>query len=173
MKNTGFSLLAVLAFLPLSVAAGTIQIQLVNQDGVGDVIGNVRVTVAKQGGLVFAPNIHRLSPGLHGFHIHQNPSCLAKIKNGHLVAGLAAGGHYDPHHVKAHGTPWGVGHLGDLPALYVDANGYAIQAVHAPELTLGDLKDRSIMIHANGDKHSYTTKKLGGGGARVACGVIQ
>ena len=173
MKNTGFSLLAALAFLPFSVAAGTIPIQLVNQDGVGDVIGNVKVSVAKEGGLVFTPNIHRLSPGLHGFHIHQNPSCLAQIKNGHLVAGLAAGGHYDPQHVKAHGTPWGEGHLGDLPALYVDKNGYAMQAVHAPKLTLADLKGRSIMIHANGDNHSDIPKKLGGGGARVACGVIQ
>ena len=52
MKNTGFSLLAALAFLPFSVAAGTIPIQLVNQDGVGDVIGNVKVSVAKEGGLV-------------------------------------------------------------------------------------------------------------------------
>jgi len=45
--------------------------------------------------------------------------------------------------------------------------------VHAPKLTLADLKGRSIMIHANGDNHSDTPKKLGGGGARVACGVIQ
>jgi len=130
MKNTGFSLLAVLAFLPLSVAAGTIQIQLVNQDGVGDVIGNVKVTVAKQGGLVFTPNIHHLSPGLHGFHIHQNPSCLAKIKNGHLVAGLAAGGHYDPHHVKAHGTPWGTGHLGCLRYMSMQTGMRCKQCMH-------------------------------------------
>jgi Cu-Zn family superoxide dismutase len=172
MKKKVFTLLAALAFLPFSVISGTIPIHLVNQDGVGEVIGNVAVTEAKEGGLVFTPRIQHLSPGLHGFHIHQNPSCMAKIKNGHLVAGLSAGGHYDPHNIAAHGTPWGEGHLGDLPPLYVDANGHAMQSIHAPKLKMSDLKGRSIVIHANGDNHSDLPNKFGGGGARVACGVI-
>ena len=32
---------------------------------------------------------------------------------------------------------------------------------------------RALMIHANGDNYSDIPKKLGGGGARVACGVVQ
>ncbi len=31
---------------------------------------------------------------------------------------------------------------------------------------------RSIMIHAGGDNYSDTPARLGGGGARVACGVV-
>jgi Cu-Zn family superoxide dismutase len=37
---------------------------------------------------------------------------------------------------------------------------------------MSDLKGRSIVIHANGDNHSDLPNKFGGGGARVACGVI-
>lgn len=165
-------LLFLAALLPLSVMAGTIPIYLVNQDGTGEVIGNIKISMAGRGGLVFTPALQHLTPGLHGIHIHQNPTCNAQVKNGVLVPGLAAGSHYDPHHAKAHGAPWGPGHLGDLPALYVDKHGYAQHPVYAPRLTIGDVKGRSIVIHAKGDNYSDEPKKFGGGGARVACGVI-
>ena len=35
-----------------------------------------------------------------------------------------------------------------------------------------DLAGRAIIIHAGGDNYSDNPKKLGGGGARVACGVV-
>ncbi|MBK8892516.1 MAG: superoxide dismutase family protein [Propionivibrio sp.] len=68
--------------------------------------------------------------------------------------------------------PWGDGHLGDLPALYVDANGAANGSVLAPRLKMADIKGRALMVHAGGDNHSDHPAALGGGGARVACGVI-
>ena len=37
---------------------------------------------------------------------------------------------------------------------------------------LSDLSGRSLMIHAAGDNYSDDPKPLGGGGARIACGVI-
>jgi Cu-Zn family superoxide dismutase len=42
----------------------------------------------------------------------------------------------------------------------------------APRLTVADIKGRAIMIHAHGDNYSDDPKPLGGGGARIACGVI-
>jgi len=39
-------------------------------------------------------------------------------------------------------------------------------------LKIADLADRSIVIHAKGDNYSDTPSPLGGGGARVACGVV-
>jgi Cu-Zn family superoxide dismutase len=90
-----------------------------------------------------------------------------------MIPGLAAGGHYDPAGSKHHGAPWGDGHLGDLPSLYVDPYGKAVTPVLAPRLKLADLKGRSLMIHAGGDNYSDKPAPLGGGGARVACGVIQ
>jgi len=45
--------------------------------------------------------------------------------------------------------------------------------VLAPRLKLADLPGRSLMVHAGGDNHADHPAPLGGGGARVACGVIQ
>jgi Cu-Zn family superoxide dismutase len=90
-----------------------------------------------------------------------------------MIAAGAAGGHYDPAATNVHGTPWGDGHLGDLPPLYVEANGAVNQAVLAPRLKLSDLQGRALMIHAGGDNHSDHPAALGGGGARVVCGVIK
>jgi len=36
-----------------------------------------------------------------------------------------------------------------------------------------DIKGRSLMIHAGGDNYSDMPVSLGGGGARVACGVVK
>ncbi|KIT27448.1 superoxide dismutase, partial [Vibrio parahaemolyticus VP766] len=87
--------------------------------------------------------------------------------------GGGAGGHYDPDNTGQHGFPWTDGnHLGDLPALYADMEGNANQPVLAPRLKMSDLKGRALMIHAGGDNHSDQPAKLGGGGARIVCGVI-
>ena len=85
----------------------------------------------------------------------------------------AAGGHLDPAATKRHGTPWGDGHLGDLPALTVDDKGNAGNPVLAPRLKLADVKGKALMVHAGGDNHADHPSPLGGGGGRMACGVIQ
>jgi Cu-Zn family superoxide dismutase len=117
--------------------------------------------------------LNGVSPGIHGFHLHQNASCEAKRKKGSLIPALAAGGHYDPLASKKHSTPWGDGHLGDLPPVYADQAGSIKQRVLAPRLTMSDLSGRAIMLHAGEDNHSDLPRPLGGGGARIACGVIQ
>lgn len=136
-------------------------------------IGTVTITESPYG-LVFTPDLKDLSHGLHGFHIHEKPSCDPKEKDGKLVAGLGAGGHWDPKQTKKHGFPWqDDAHLGDLPALSVSHDGVATNPVLAPRLKkLEEVKGRSLMIHAGGDNHSDHPKALGGGGARMACGVI-
>jgi Cu-Zn family superoxide dismutase len=139
--------------------------------GAGAAIGKVTVSDSPYGA-VFTPDLKGLPPGLHGFHVHQNPSCDAKENDGKRVPALAAGGHYDPRDSKKHGTPWGDGHLGDLPPLFVDASGNATQPVLAPRLKVADLSGRSLMVHAGGDNHADHPAPLGGGGPRVACGVF-
>ena len=95
------------------------------------------------------------------------------MKDGKKVLGGAAGGHFDPENTGSHSVPWSEeGHEGDLPTLYVDESGNATQPVFAPELELEDIEGRAIMIHAGGDNYSDSPAKLGGGGERVACGVI-
>jgi len=51
--------------------------------------------------------------------------------------------------------------------------GKATKAVVVPHLTVSDVKSRSIMIHAGGDNYSDQPAPLGGGGARIACGVAK
>lgn len=150
----------------------TVEMKFVDGKGEGRPVGRVIVSPSPYG-LVFTPELGGLPPGLHGFHVHENPSCAPKEKDGTMVPALAAGGHYDPAGSGKHGTPWGDGHLGDLPALYVDHEGRATNPVLAPRLKLADLKGRSLMIHVGGDNHADHPAPLGGGGARLACGVIR
>jgi len=65
------------------------------------------------------------------------------------------------------------GHKSDMPILTVDASGKATKAVTVPHLTLAELEGRSIMIHVGGDNYSDQPAPLGGGGARIACGVVK
>ncbi|WP_422639283.1 superoxide dismutase [Cu-Zn] SodC [Undibacterium umbellatum] len=158
--------------MPLIAAADvTVNMNQVSETGVGTKLGQVVVSESKYG-LVLTPALAGLTPGLHGFHIHQNADCSSKEKDGKMIPALGAGGHYDPENSNRHGTPWGDGHMGDLPALYVDASGNAAQPVLAPRLKMADLKGRSLMIHIGGDNHSDHPAVLGGGGARVVCGAF-
>ncbi len=163
-----------IAALMLGTAARAdivVPMNLVDASGNAGAAGQIVVSESPHG-LVFSPALTGLPPGLHGFHVHENPSCEAREQAGKRVPAAAAGGHYDPAGSKRHGPPWGDGHLGDLPALFVDAAGSANQPVLAPRLKLADLRMRSLMLHAGGDNHADHPAPLGGGGARLVCGVI-
>lgn len=169
MKKSTAMLLSLLS-VP-AWAETVVTLNVVDEKGVGAQIGKVTIADSRYG-LVFTPALQGLPPGLHGFHVHQNPSCQPAEKDGKTIAAGAAGGHYDPAGTNRHGEPWGDGHLGDLPPLYVDANGSATQPVLAPRLKAADVAGRSLMVHAGGDNHADHPAPLGGGGARVACGVV-
>ena len=167
-----FLLVATLSLCGAARADIAVQMNAVDDKGIGKSVGQVAVSETPYG-VVFSPSLAGLPQGLHGFHVHENPSCEPKEKDGKMVPALAAGGHYDPAATNRHGLPWGEGHLGDLPALFVDAMGNANYPVLAPRLKIADVKGRSLMVHAGGDNHADHPAPLGGGGARMACGVIQ
>ena len=174
MKNTLAALLVLgLAISgPTAFAATKVTVNQIDANGVGKALGAIAVSDGK-GGLVLDVKLKGLPPGLHGFHVHQNGDCGPKEKDGKNVAGLAAGGHYDPSNTGKHEGPKGAGHVGDLPALTVGKDGSVNIKLTAPRLKLADLQGRSIMIHAGGDNYSDDPKPLGGGGARIACGVVK
>jgi Cu-Zn family superoxide dismutase len=166
--------LSVLTLCAGTALAGelTVPMNLVDAAGKTTAAGTVRVTETAYG-IVFTPNLTQMPPGLHGFHVHENPSCAPGVKDGTATAALGAGGHFDPRGTKHHGEPWGDGHLGDLPALYVGPDGTATYAVLAPRLkSLAEIRGRSLMVHVGADNHADQPLPLGGGGARMACGVI-
>jgi Cu-Zn family superoxide dismutase len=147
---------------------------LVTANGTGAPVGKVTVSETA-GGLVFTPDLKGLPPGEHGFHLHEKPSCAPGEKDGKVGAAIAAGGHYDPEHTGKHEGPEStMGHEGDLPKITVGADGTDTTAVTAPRLTkLATLKGHALMIHAGGDNYSDKPEALGGGGARIACGVVK
>lgn len=150
----------------------SVNMHMVDSDGVGQSIGEVRVRETAHG-LLFEPELEQLDPGFHGFHVHQHETCKPEMKDGSMTAAAAAGGHFDPTDAGAHKGPYEDGHLGDLPALYVNEEGKAEVPVLAPRLKrIEEIQDHALMIHAQGDNYSDDPQPLGGGGARVACGVI-
>jgi Cu-Zn family superoxide dismutase len=165
--------LLTLLFVPTLLLAAEVDVAVAQVDAKGAVkpLGTVRISESPYG-LVFTPALADLPPGIHGFHVHENPSCAPLERDGAPVAALAAGGHLDPHKTNRHGAPWGDGHLGDLPGLVVLADGKATYPVLAPRLKLADVKSRALMIHVGGDNHADHPAPLGGGGARLACGII-
>lgn len=171
MKLTIVILGLLLVDLPAQAEDLVIQMHRIDSTGIGESIGTITVSSSPYG-TIFTPDLMGLTPGLHGFHVHQNPSCGAAEQEGKEVPGLAAGGHYDPAGTGTHLGPYENGHLGDLPALFLDAEGKATHPVLAPRIKISDLKGRAFIIHEGGDNYSDYPKALGGGGARVACGVV-
>ena len=141
--------------------------------GPGEAVGTVTIADSAQGALV-KTDLKGLPAGPHGFHVHENGSCQPATASGNTVPAGAAGGHFDPLHTGAHAGPQGGGHLGDLPVLQVAASGTATETLAAPRITdVSTLRGKALMIHAGGDNYSDQPAPLGGGGARIACGVLQ
>lgn len=167
MFKIGKLLLSAICLMTTTAALADISVPMyfTSAQGMGKQVGTVVIQETKYG-LLFMPDLHGLTPGIHGFHVHLNPSC---DKNGE-----AAGGHFDPKKTGKHLGPYNVnGHLGDLPALYVTSEGGATLPVLAPRLKhVADIQNHSLMVHAGADNYSDAPEKLGGGGARMICGVI-
>ena len=137
---------------------------LIHDTAAGAELGTVTVEEEPGGGVRFTPDLDGILPaGGHGFHLHENPNCGD--------GGLAAGGHYDPENTGVHAGPYGDGHLGALPRLESD-DGRVTAAVVAPRLTIDDVFGRALVIHEGGDNYSDVPLPNGGGGPRMACGVI-
>ena len=174
-----------LAACALALAAGTgfaaialaepttVSMNLIAAEGGGAPIGTIALEDSSDG-LVLKPNLKGLPPGEHGFHLHANPSCAPGEQDGKMAAGIGAGGHFDPHETKKHlGPDAEGGHQGDLPVLKVAGDGSATGTLVAPHLKLADMIGHALMIHAGGDNYADQPKPLGGGGPRIACGVVQ
>lgn len=167
MKYLKILLASALLLFASTVMAKIVAVKIYKtaKHGQGEFIGTVTAKDTDYG-LLLTPHLKDLSPGLHGFHVHAMASCKDE--------GMSAGGHLDPYKTNKHLGPYDDrGHLGDLPALYVSATGTAILPILAPRLTVKQIIGHALMIHAGGDNYSDTPEKLGGGGARIACGVVQ
>ena len=166
VASTGFATLA-------NAETKKVTMNLISAKGDGASIGTIALEDSPQG-LILKPDLKGLPPGVHGFHLHANPSCAPGEQDGKKAAGIAAGGHFDPHETHKHlGPDLADGHQGDLPVLNVIDDGSAMGSLLAPHLKVADLTGHALMIHEGGDNYSDQPKPLGGGGARIACGVVK
>lgn len=118
-----------------------------------------------------AGNLTGLSPGPHGFHVHQFGDTSGGCKS--------MGGHFNPFQLR-HGSPDdSYRHVGDLGNIEAGQDGVAIIDLEDRQLTLNGLNSiigRGLVLHAGqddlgrgGDNGSL---KTGNAGGRVACAVI-
>lgn len=111
--------------------------------------------------------ISGLTPGLHGFHIHEKGNCSAPDA-------LSAGGHFNPKQSGHGGSAGDERHAGDLGNLIADNAGLAIYKAELAGLNLGTGDDsivgRSVVVHQNAD--DLYSQPAGNSGARVGCGLI-
>lgn len=121
---------------------------------------------SQQGGVELWVMAEGLSPGEHGFHLHQNGDC------GGPGASLA-GGHFNPRGLPHGHREGGQRHLGDFPNLKADENGQARARIFLDDLTLSGPNSalgRALIIHQQAD--DYISQPAGNSGPRIACGVI-
>ncbi|ODT97979.1 MAG: hypothetical protein ABS79_06650 [Planctomycetes bacterium SCN 63-9] len=124
-----------------------------------------RVTFTKQGrGVHVHAEITGLTPGKHGFHIHEFGV--------YSDDGMAAGGHFNPHNAKHANHDAAKRHVGDLGNITANENGNATLdldddhlAFHGPNSIIG----RGVVVHAKADDFS---QPVGNAGGRVAVGTV-
>lgn len=136
----------------------------------GEVIGKAAFEQAPSGVLIRVV-VSGLTPGGHGIHLHSVGACSPDFG--------AAKGHINPDG-KAHGLrhPDGPDN-GDLPNLYVGADGRAEAEFFTPRVTVSggaqpallDDDGSAVVIHEHPDDHM--TQPIGGAGGRVGCGVVK
>jgi superoxide dismutase, Cu-Zn family len=126
------------------------------------------VTFTKvDGGIKIVADVEGLTPGKHGFHIHEKGDCTAPD-------GSSAGGHFNPDGVKHGGPKDAVRHVGDMGNLIAGKDGKAhyewvdpLMSFSGPHNIIG----RGVIVH--GGEDDLVSQPSGNAGPRVACGVIE
>ncbi len=154
-----------MATMPGEVSAIKAAVAVLVPTAGNKVSGVVHFSLTDTGVRVVA-DISGLSPGVHGFHIHEFGDQTS-------TDGLSAGGHFNPTHVH-HGSPDAAEHhAGDLGNLTADASGHATLDFVDPTLRLDgptSIIGRGVVVHADAD--DLKSQPVGNAGKRVATGVI-
>ena len=126
------------------------------------------VTFAEEAdGVQVHAEIEGLTPGSHGFHVHEFGDCSAGDAS-------SAGPHFNPTSKPHAGPDSPERHVGDMGNVDADASGKAkldyldhyISLTNDQQSVIG----RSIVVHAKAD--DLKSQPAGDSGARIACGVI-
>jgi Cu-Zn family superoxide dismutase len=129
------------------------------------VMGTVTFTKT-DGGIQVVADITGLTPGQHGFHIHEFGDCSAPDAT-------SAGGHFNPSKNPHAGHDDAKRHEGDLGNIEADSSGKAHLELTDKMMTMSGEKSiigRGVIVHEKAD--DLKTQPTGNAGGRVACGVI-
>ncbi len=172
MTLSGLSafLISFLSLTGCSYAANTAATAVIQPTSdASKVQGKADLETTEQGIHVVA-ELSNLTPGLHGFHIHEKGDCGD--------TGKAAGPHFNPD-AAPHGYLAKDGfthaHAGDFGNIEADQDGNARFEGMIPSLNLieGDkysVLGRAFIVHEKADDFS---QPAGNAGGRVACGIIE
>jgi Cu-Zn family superoxide dismutase len=120
-------------------------------------------------------DVHGLTPGFHGFHVHTVGSCVGPDFG-------SAGGHFN---MPGHNHPM---HSGDMVSVLVNPDGTGEASFTTGSFKVADLFDAdgsAVIVHAGPDNFANipvryapggpdpTTLATGDSGARTACGIVE
>lgn len=141
-------------------------------DSAGLEVGSVTLAQGREG-LTIVGEISGMTPGEHGFHVHETGDCDG-------TSGFeSAGGHFNPtDHQHGLENPEGP-HAGDLPNVSAAAGGTVTVNVTSDRISLDqdhpgyvfDADGTALVIHAGPDDN--VSDPAGNSGDRVACAVIE
>jgi len=159
--------LTLLAFLPFVLNAEVTTAKVTLNSTEGNHVSGTVIFTAVEGGIKIVADVKNLTPGKHGFHVHEHGDCSA-------ADGSSAGGHFNPTKTKHGGPDSPERHVGDFGNLVANEKGEAhyeridhVISLNGPNSIVG----KSIIIHAGED--DLTTQPTGNSGARIACGLIE
>ncbi|PNY07731.1 superoxide dismutase [Trifolium pratense] len=164
-----FSTLSSSNFKPLTVVAAAKKAVAVLK-GTSTVEGVVTLTQENEGPTTVNVRITGLTPGLHGFHLHE----YGDTTNGCI----STGPHFNPNQLT-HGAPEDeIRHAGDLGNIVADANGVAEATIVDNQIPLtgpNSVVGRALVVHELEDDLGKGGHELslstGNAGGRLACGM--
>jgi superoxide dismutase, Cu-Zn family len=121
----------------------------------------------KDGKTEVVVDLKGLTPGEHGFHVHETGDCSAPDAK-------SAGDHFNPDKAE-HGAPDAAAHhTGDLGNVTADKSGAAKVTTTVDFLTVNagphSVVGKAVIVHCNAD--DLKSQPAGNAGPRVGCGVV-
>jgi Cu-Zn family superoxide dismutase len=120
------------------------------------------------GGVEVVADVARVSPGLHGIHLHEVGDCSAEDFT-------STGGHFNPADVPHGGPSDAVRHAGDFGNIEIGEDGTGRLRLTTDLLTVSPGPDtvvgRAVILHEGAD--DLESQPTGAAGGRIACGVVR
>lgn len=132
----------------------------------GNSVTGIVTFETKPDGTHIHAELHGLTPGKHGFHIHELGDCSCDD-------GMCTQGHFNPTNQPHAGLDSPNRHSGDLGNIIADEQGNATLSIINQQIRLNgpySIVGRSIIVHA--DEDDLVSQPSGNAGDRIGCGVI-